>query len=455
MKKEKKSKGGTEILNEEELAMLRASHEGETDRSTLPPHDNSDLAKAKRFAKKNKFSVAFVIITVVLLVAVIGVLCYMLYSIISSKPSSDDFTVTMGDEEYVIPYEDAMIDGVFYLDLRKIALYTDLIISGSEGRMKFSCEDGTYVRFEHGSTTATVNGTRVRLEGTAKIIDATKDTDGECLVPFSFIQKLFSLPTAQNTPGVRTRFSDKDNTVIIRRVTFESGKYLPISFSADQFQLAEEDQMLAYKALYPDIASACVKNTLLVNKNNPLGEGYTPEGLFSLNELGCPVVAGGEYELIGNAALSLTAMMADMEKALGAEDTVLVTSAYRSYSYQKSLFAMYVNDLIEKGYSKSQAEAIITRTAARQGESEHQSGLCVDLIERGKLELNESFENCAAFEWLSDNAHRYGFILRYPKDKVSVTGYDYEPWHYRFVGIDAATVIYEDGICLEEYLAKN
>lgn len=454
MKKEKQKKSEAELLSDDELAMLRAFQEGEIDRSTLPPHDNSDLAKAKRFAKKNKFSVIFVTVTVVLLLAVIGVLCFMLYDVISGRPSSDDVTLTLGEEEYVIPYDEAFLDGELYLDMRRIALYAGLVASGGDGRLKFSCPDGTYVRFEHGGTTATVNGVRVKLGGTVKITESTEKADGQCLIPFSFIQKLFSNPTVQSTPGVRTRFSDKDNTVMIRRVTYESGSYLPISFSADRFEMAEDMQMEAYKDMYPDIASACVKSTLLVNKNNPLGEGYAPEGLFSLNSLGCPVVEGGSYQLVSDAALSLTAMMQALEKDIGS-GTVLVTSAYRSYTYQRTLFKQYVDDLVSDGYTREQAEAIVTRTAARPGESEHQSGLCVDLIERGKLELDESFERCTAFSWLAKNAHKYGFILRYPKDKVAITGYDYEPWHYRFVGIDAATVIYQDGICLEEYLAKN
>ena len=110
--------------------------------------------------------------------------------------------------------------------------------------------------------------------------------------------------------------------------------------------------------------------------------------------------------------------------------------------------------MAEKGISREEAEAIVSATSAREGESEHQSGLCVDFIQNGKLELENSFEKTRAFEWLTKNAHKYGFILRYPKNKEEITGYTYEPWHFRYVGIDAATVIYEDNICLEEYLAK-
>ena len=452
MAKKKKSTDLSSLLSEDELAMIKASQEGEIDRSTLPPHDNSDLANAKRFVQKNKFSVLFVSLTVILLLAILTALGVVLYKTISNMPSKADYTITLGKEEYTVPYKKANFDGVFYMDMCKLASYTELVTSGGNGRMKFTCNDenGTYVRFENGSSTATVNGVRVELEGTAKITDGE---EASCLVPFSFIQKLFSHPTVNENAGVRIRYSDKDNTVIIRRVTYENGSFLPISFSHEYFKQAEEIQMNINKKLYPNLASACTKNTMLVNKSNPLDEHYSPQGLFCLNDLGCPVVEERRFELVSGAATSLTAMLKDLEKTLGSKERVLVTSAYRSYERQAYLFERYIKDFTDQGMTYAQAEAEVLKTAARPGYSEHQSGLCVDLIEPNKLELEESFENCAAFKWLKNNAHKYGFILRYPKDKTEITGYSYEPWHFRFVGIDAATVMYEDNLCLEEYLA--
>lgn len=445
-----------EPLSAEEIKILEASHEGEIDRSTLPPHDNTDLAKAKRYVKKNKFTVLFVVVTIVLLAAVIGTLAFMLYKVNSGKPSTKDFSVTMGEEEFTIPYKKATKDGVFYFDMRLIADYTELIVSGGDGRIKFSCPDGTYVRFEHNGETATVNGTRVFLDGKAKITDKDEDSKGECLVPFSFIEKLFSYRFVENHASVTVRWSTKDNTVLIRRIVYkETGEPLPISFSADCFDIADDAQMQYYQHIYPELSYACEKMTLLVNKSNPLGEDYVPDGLLSLNELGYPDAEEREFLLISNVAQSLDAMLKALNTTLEGKEKIVVTSAYRSYDYQVLLFEKYVTDIMTtNGVDREKAESIVTKTAARQGESEHQSGLCVDLIEYGKLNLDESFENTAAFEWLSQNAHKYGFILRYPKGKESITGYDYEPWHFRFVGLDAATVIYEDNICLEEYLSK-
>ena len=106
-----------------------------------------------------------------------------------------------------------------------------------------------------------------------------------------------------------------------------------------------------------------------------------------------------------------------------------------------------------EGMTREEAEREASSYSARPGESEHQTGLCLDFT-TSKMggQLNESFEKTDAFKWLSQNAYKYGFILRYPKDKVALTGYDYEPWHYRFVGRQAASEMREYGQCLEEYL---
>jgi D-alanyl-D-alanine carboxypeptidase len=110
---------------------------------------------------------------------------------------------------------------------------------------------------------------------------------------------------------------------------------------------------------------------------------------------------------------------------------------------------------MDDGMTREQAEEEALRYSARPGTSEHQTGLCLDFMTTQMSDLDESFEDTSAFRWLSSNAHKYGFILRYPSNKVDTTGYKYEPWHYRFVGRSAATEIYESGLCLEEYLELN
>ncbi len=129
-----------------------------------------------------------------------------------------------------------------------------------------------------------------------------------------------------------------------------------------------------------------------------------------------------------------------------------LVSAYRSIYLQDKLFTRSVNSYINQGYSEAQAieKANFSRTFS--GTSEHNTGLGFDILQRGNFTLSESFENSAQFRWLTENAEDYGFILRYPKEKVDVTGIMYEPWHFRYVGIEHAKRINELGMCFEEYI---
>lgn len=151
----------------------------------------------------------------------------------------------------------------------------------------------------------------------------------------------------------------------------------------------------------------------------------------------------GDYEMDYRAANYFL----DMKEAAAADGIELtVISAKRSEEYQKELFDKEIESFIAQGLSEEEAYEAAREWVALPLESEHNSGLAVDLNS-----LDESFEESDAFKWLSEHAHEYGFILRYPKDKVGITGVRYEPWHYRFIGVYHATQIKEKGITLEEY----
>ena len=216
---------------------------------------------------------------------------------------------------------------------------------------------------------------------------------------------------------------------------------------------------------------------LLINKIYTLGENYKPPILTNLT---CPTHYGESLSLSVRAALALYEMFDEMQ-ACGIDD-LSVTSAYRSYAYQESLFNGYVRreqttisdeaiaffgeayiqseyrDAGKTGLSEEDAKRLVQSYSAKAGTSEHQTGLCVDFISSDMNDkLTVDFENTEAFAWLSENAYKFGFILRYPKGKEDITGYTYEPWHYRFVGREAATNIHFANITLEEYLeiARN
>ena len=145
-------------------------------------------------------------------------------------------------------------------------------------------------------------------------------------------------------------------------------------------------------------------------------------------------------------------MMEDMF-ASGIDD-IYVTSAYRNHNYQTMLFEMYIENEMQNGYTYEQAVERANKYSARPEHSEHRTGLCVDFTTRGIYGVvDDAFEGTEAFEWLIQNSWKYGFVLRYPEDKTDITGYQYESWHYRFVGLEKASIMYQTGLCYEEYLA--
>ncbi len=129
-----------------------------------------------------------------------------------------------------------------------------------------------------------------------------------------------------------------------------------------------------------------------------------------------------------------------------------LVSAYRSIHLQDKLFTRSVNSYLSQGYSLDEAKQKANYARTYTGTSEHNTGLGFDILQKGNFTLSTSFENTAQFKWLMENAEDYGFILRYQKDKTDITGIMYEPWHFRYVGVEHAKKINELGMCLEEYI---
>lgn len=186
---------------------------------------------------------------------------------------------------------------------------------------------------------------------------------------------------------------------------------------------------------------------VLINKSHPTSA--IPSRLVAVRDAAKDIT----LDPVAEAALHAMFLEMNAEGITG----VFVTSAYRSYDYQTRLFNGYIDAEMaaDKSLSYPAAREKVLRYSAAPGTSEHQSGLCVDLMTTDMTDLDNSFENYPVFRWLSDNAWKFGFILRFPKGKEAVTGYDYEPWHYRFVGRANARTIHDGGLCLEEFLAKR
>lgn len=178
-------------------------------------------------------------------------------------------------------------------------------------------------------------------------------------------------------------------------------------------------------------------NTILVNKYNYLTEDYVPENLQTVDKK----YSSKTLQLVDYAKEAFE----ELSEAASKENyTILAMSSYRSYQYQYNLYNRYVNtDGIEAADTYS----------ARPGYSEHQTGLAVDVY-NGKEDFT-NFEKTKEYNWMQDNAYKFGFILRFPKDKVLETGYQYESWHYRYVGKEIAKYIHDNNLCFEEYYATH
>ncbi|MFR8583212.1 MAG: M15 family metallopeptidase [Thomasclavelia ramosa] len=130
----------------------------------------------------------------------------------------------------------------------------------------------------------------------------------------------------------------------------------------------------------------------------------------------------------------------------------LICSSYRTNEKQEQLYQNKVSEYLSQGYSKVEASDKAAFWVARPGTSEHQLGLAVDIVSIKNQRLDRSQENTVEQRWLIQNSWKYGFVLRYPTNKNSITGVGYEPWHYRYVGKEHAKKINELGVCLEEYV---
>jgi D-alanyl-D-alanine carboxypeptidase len=142
--------------------------------------------------------------------------------------------------------------------------------------------------------------------------------------------------------------------------------------------------------------------------------------------------------------------MMDDARAEGLEP--LICSSYRTQEKQQELYDNKVNYFLQQGYEEADAKSLAAEIVTYPGMSDHQLGLAADICSVSNQILDSSQEDTATQQWLMKNCYKYGFILRYPKDKTDITGISYEPWHYRYVGKKAAKEIYDKGLCLEEYV---
>lgn len=177
---------------------------------------------------------------------------------------------------------------------------------------------------------------------------------------------------------------------------------------------------------------------MLINKDHPLDEGYT----FEQHQLNC-----GE---IINALIydDLAAMLQACNDA-GYEYNIV--SGYRSRADQQRILDEDITSYKSLGYSDDESRELALKKVQAPGYSEHETGLSLDITSEGNWVLSEDLTRDKTYIWITNHCHEYGFVLRYPTDKAAITGIDFEPWHFRYVGKDAAMLMYNNDLTLEEF----
>lgn len=175
-----------------------------------------------------------------------------------------------------------------------------------------------------------------------------------------------------------------------------------------------------------------------MNKDNPLPEDYS----FEQHTLNSGFVID-EQMYIDFYRFTKACNNADLHYN--------IISAYRDSEAQQGVIDRNIQELMDKGLSEEEARAKTYETVQMVGCSEHETGLCLDLSDEEHFSLTEDLETNPTVKWFTDNCYNYGFILRYPKDKADVTGISYEPWHFRYVGEEAAAFMHEHNLTLEEF----
>ena len=423
--------------------------------------------RERYYIKKHRSAAIRVFISrFMLFLVVLAILCGFTASALfldltkQDSPDKSGYSYEIGDNDvYSLPYADAVREGHIFVCFTDIANLCDLAVVGSTDDVKYIIkgDDAETIRFMTGTRVVYVNSVETRLGANCYY------EDEKLYVPVDFVKAYMM--------GLDVTVDTEEHRVTVKRTLTneldENGElpegeepiYADLYFLLKRPSMLEsisEDDAKAL-AVIPDLGFVnnldpyeeymnpgnTTEYLTLVNVSHPLSSDYVPQDLTVIENTRDDGRAPQQMRLY--AAKALEALFKEMEAA-GFTD-VDVTSGYRSYSYQESLF----NQRLEQyAYLGDGAYAAAAQIVNPPGSSEHQSGLCVDMhnISTG---ADVSFGETEQFKWLRDNCWKFGFILRYPEDKTEITGISYEPWHYRYVGRYHAQQMYELGMCLEEY----
>ena len=337
-------------------------------------------------------------------------------------------------------------NGVFYLTPETLAEHCSNGIYGDATAKSLVFANGSYAKFTGGSSFCLDGENRflsndckrvgkklyIPLEFYENYVDGLifdyQQTDTKLVVDIKVNVDTYTLKSNPNVTEKALSVSDYFDNVYPKNasaVEFKSD----LSAYEEYMNPADRDKFL-----------------FLVNTENTLSKDYKPSQLTDLVHTRRDGRNTQQMDLY--AAKAMEAML--KEAAAHGYTTLSITSGYRSYNYQQQLFDNQVAALRpsygERAYEKA------SQAVALPGTSEHQSGLCCDL--HNLPAASQAFANTDEYSWLLQNCAKFGFILRYPKDKTDITKIMFEPWHYRYVGRYHAQIIMSEGLCLEEYMAQ-
>ncbi len=477
-------------LSEEEIAYRKKMAAAARRREEIEKKRRKELEKKRRKARLREgiriFFGRFLVFLVILviLLAVFGLVFMLFFYSAPNKPEENgkmDYYFG-GAKVRSVDIEDATVDGRVYFCFNDLAEYLGLYESGGAGALKFVLSNSV-----EASDTAEGDGNEeivvfytdvwhVTINGQDITLDIPNVLRGEEVwVSVKFVDDYMeniSIHTDLDKAEVKiARIKDEENSDKHTTV------YLPVTFKlkwSEEIENVDEDPLIG-DVTYTDDENAPdgaidleFKTDLsdyemymnptgdmrdafltLVNTKNTLTENDIPDDLMDVKYTSS---ARQTQQLREYAAKALEALFQEMH-AEGFYN-MAVYSGFRTYSYQAMLFENYTNNEMASNpnLTREQAEAIVLTYSTRPGTSEHQTGLAVDMDTLGTF--STTFEYEAEYKWLSENAWKFGFILRFPKDKTDITTIQFEPWHYRYVGRYHAQKILASGLCLEEYIEQ-
>ena len=459
----------------------------------------SSLRKSYKGTLKNALGYFIIFVCVFLIICTVSATVFLIsiMNYADNPPKPTYVTINAGGKDKEYAYEDVVRDGVCYVNFTAIADICDFSLSGDKDTVIYSTRGGEQIKFTTPSRTVFVNGNSVTLAA-GEVIRMGSAND--IWLPADFVQLYLIGLSVDVLDGIDEKTGEPYLTLTVSRIEDGDGlaeigfllKHNDVLSGISNESLPEEPVTLPEGAPVYEFASdlsyylkyMCPadfdKHMILINPSHAVDETHTPEDMVSV-----PNPYYDNMLLSRDASLSLEALFLEMH-TLGFKD-MKVSTAYRSFETQKKQFDNYVyseryyyginfettgkwfSDTAykvlgqtyletkyisqnKKSLTADDAKRVAMSYSAYPGTSDHQSGLSVDLYLSGFK--GQKFVESDEYKWLVENAHKFGFIFRYPEGKENITGYAFEPYHLRFVGQYHAAIIYETGLTLDEYVAK-